>query len=74
MVISTFFRTFAPRKRNKIMNALESLIAVLSTPIAKRKGVTISAEDCKVWVEVLSGYEEHIRSELKKQLQLLTIL
>lgn len=53
------------------MNALESLIAVLSTPVAKRKGVTISAEDCKVWAEVLRSYEEFVRSELKKQLQLL---
>ena len=53
------------------MNALESLIAVLSTPVAKRKGVTISAEDCKVWAEALCSYEEHVRSELKKQLQLL---
>ena len=35
------------------MNALESLIGILSTPIAKRKGVTISAEDCKIWVEEL---------------------
>ena len=48
------------------MNALESLIAVLSTPVAKRKGVTISAEDCKVWVEELKKYEEHVRKELKE--------
>ena len=48
------------------MNALESLIAVLSTPVAKRQGVTISAEDCKVWVEELRKYEEHVRKELKE--------
>ena len=48
------------------MNALESLIAVLSTPVAKRQGVTISAEDCKIWVEELSKYEEAVRKELKK--------
>lgn len=53
-------------KRNKIMNVLESLIAVLSTPVAKRQGVTISAEDCKVWVEELRKYEEHVTKELKK--------
>ena len=52
------------------MNALESLIAVLSTPVAKRQGVTISAEDCKVWVEVLRSYEEHVTSELKKYYEL----
>lgn len=48
------------------MNALESLIAVLSTPVAKRQGVTISSEDCKVWVEELRKYEEHVRKELKE--------
>lgn len=52
------------------MNALESLIAVLSTPVAKKKGVTISAEDCKVWVEELRNYEEHVTSELKKYYEL----
>ena len=52
------------------MNALESLIAVLSTPVAKRKGVTISAEDCKVWVEELEKYEEHVRKELKEHYKL----
>lgn len=52
------------------MNALESLIAVLSTPVAKRQGVTISAEDCKVWAEELRSYEEHVRSELKKYYEL----
>lgn len=48
------------------MNALESLIAVLSTPVAKRQGVTISTEDCKIWVEELKKYEEHVRKELKE--------
>jgi hypothetical protein len=48
------------------MNALESLIAVLSTPVAKRQGVTISADDCKIWVEELKKYEEHVRKELKE--------
>lgn len=33
------------------MNAIESMLATLTTPIAKRKGITISAEDCKVWAE-----------------------
>ena len=35
------------------MDTLESLIGMLTTPIAKRKGVTISAEDCKIWAEEL---------------------
>ena len=48
------------------MNVLESLIAVLSTPVAKRQGVTISSEDCKIWVEELNKYEEHVRKELKE--------
>jgi len=48
------------------MNVLESLIVVLSTPVAKRQGVTISSEDCKVWVEELRKYEEHVRKELKE--------
>lgn len=46
------------------MNALESLIAILTTPVARRKGVTISAEDCKVWAEELKKYEEDIRKKL----------
>ena len=52
------------------MNALESLITVLSTPVAKRQGVTISSEDCKVWVEELRKYEEHVRKELKEYYKL----
>jgi len=51
------------------MNALESLIAVLSTPVAKRQGVTIPAEDCKIWVEELRKYEEDIRKCLLVQLK-----
>jgi hypothetical protein len=35
------------------MDALRSIIGILETPIAKRKGVTISAEDCAIWVEEL---------------------
>jgi hypothetical protein len=30
------------------MNAIDSLMAVMTTPVAKRNGITISAEDCKV--------------------------
>ena len=42
------------------MNALASMITILTSPVAHRKGVTISAEDCKVWAEELHKYEEHI--------------
>ena len=52
------------------MNALESLIASLSTPVVKRLGVTISAEGCEVWVEELKKYEEHVTKELKKYYEL----
>ena len=37
-------------------NPVEQMIHLLSTPIAKRNGVKISAEDCKVWVEELKNY------------------
>lgn len=41
-------------------NAAESLIQFLSTPIAKRKGVVLSKEECEEWVKELSlnDYEE----------------
>lgn len=52
------------------MNALESMIAILTTPVAHRKGVTISAEDSKVWAEELRKYEEHVTKELKKYYEL----
>lgn len=48
------------------MNALDSMIAILTSPVARRKGVTISAEDSEVWAEELRKYEEHVTKELKK--------
>ena len=48
------------------MNALDSMIAILTSPVARRNGVTISAEDCEVWAEELRKYEEHVTKELKK--------
>lgn len=36
------------------MDTILKMIAMLQTPIAKRQGVTISAEDCKVWAEELT--------------------
>lgn len=52
------------------MNALESMIAILTSPVARRQGVTISAEDSKVWAEELRKYEEHVTKELKKYYEL----
>jgi len=39
------------------MDALSSIISILTTPIAKRKGITISAEDCEIWAEELTKYQ-----------------
>ena len=41
---------------DKELNAVESLIEIMRSPIAKRKGVNISPEDCKIWVEELENY------------------
>jgi len=38
------------------LNTIQSLIGVLNSPIAQRKGVTISPEHCKIWVEELSKF------------------
>jgi hypothetical protein len=38
------------------LNTIQSLIGVLNSPIAQRKGVTISPEHCKVWVEELTKF------------------
>lgn len=50
------------------LNAIQSLIGVLNSPIAQRKGVTISPEHCKIWVEELSKFMQesgwHPGSEL----------
>lgn len=37
-------------------NAVESLIQIFRSPIAKRKGVIISAEDCEEWAKELESY------------------
>jgi hypothetical protein len=52
------------------MNAIDSLMAVMTTPVAKRKGITISAEDCKVWVGEITKQMNYMRSELKKYYEL----
>ena len=35
------------------MNVIQSLIRIMETPIAKRKGISISADDCRYWAEAL---------------------
>jgi hypothetical protein len=52
------------------MNALASMIVILTSPVAHRKGVTISAEDSKVWAEELRKYEEQVTKELKEYYKL----
>ena len=41
---------------NEERNAVEMMINILTTPIAKRKGVFISADDCKIWVDELEKF------------------
>ena len=54
------------------MAAIDSLMEILKSPIAKRKGVTISQEDCAIWVEEIEKKMTHIRGELKKYYELKT--
>lgn len=37
-------------------NAVESLIQIFRSPIAKRKGIIMSAEDCEEWAKELENY------------------
>lgn len=46
------------------MDVVESLKGVLSTPVAKRRGVTFSAEECNLWVEELEKYDIKVRTKL----------
>jgi hypothetical protein len=52
------------------MNPIDSLIELLRSPIAKRKGVTISQEDCAIWAEEIEKQMTHMRGELKKYYEL----
>ena len=38
------------------LNPIESLIKIFSSPIAKRKGVMISKEDCGLWIDILKEF------------------
>ena len=42
-------------------NVVQQMIGILSSPIAKRNGVVIPAEDCKIWVEELERFLKEIR-------------
>ena len=52
--IAEFERSlYAPKER--CATPVWAMINLLSTPIAKRKGVTISAEDCREWTKDLKA-------------------
>ena len=40
------------------VNVIESLIGILTTPVAKRKGIYVSPEDCQVWAEELEAFRD----------------
>ena len=42
------------RPKETQTTAIWSLINILNTPIAKRSGVRIPAEDCQEWVKILT--------------------
>lgn len=46
---------------NNKFETIEALIRILSTPIAKRKGVYISPTDCKEWIGDLKLFLEQIK-------------
>ena len=48
------------------MCAIDSLTAILRSPIARRKGVTISPEECAIWAEEIDKEMTHIREDLKR--------
>lgn len=37
-------------------NVVEQMIGYLSTPIAKHKGVSISQEECEIWVDEFNKF------------------
>jgi len=43
-------------KIDKAKNVIESLIKIMSTPVAKREGVVIPAKECEVWVKELNQF------------------
>lgn len=43
-------------KNEKPTNAVEQMIGFLTSPIARRKGVTISSDDCAVWADELKNF------------------
>lgn len=47
-IIETIIGTNEKKK-----NAVESLIGIFNTPIAKRKGITFSASECREWADEL---------------------
>jgi hypothetical protein len=48
------------------MNPILSFIALLDTPIARRKGIVLSKEDCAEWVEELRAAYTKLHDHDKK--------
>lgn len=44
---------------DKELNAVESLIQILNSPIAKRKGITMTPETCAEWSNELKNFLKH---------------
>lgn len=40
----------------KEKNAVESLLSIFKTPIAKRRGINFSASECREWADELEIY------------------
>lgn len=40
----------------KEKNAVESLLSIFKTPIAKRRGINFSASECREWADELERY------------------
>ena len=44
-------------------NVVEQMILYLTTPIAKRKGVSFTPEECKIWAEEFEIYLGNKKNE-----------
>ena len=49
------FERFLHALKERCMTPVWALINMLNTPIAKRKGIIISAEDCREWSKDLKA-------------------
>ena len=49
------FERFLHALKERCMTPVWAMINMLNTPIAKRKGIIISAEDCREWTKDLKA-------------------